>query len=111
MSNEDYAKGYNDGFRAGLEAGKGLNSLPYPSSPNTGPCFPWTGDKLNKPIGRTCQVCGMFFESGKAYGYCCANHNCPSKVTCSWTGDVIYNNTPNTNWSSWMSGRPTTKIT
>jgi len=64
MSNEDYAKGYNDGFRAGLEAGKTIQ----PSNPL------WD----NKP---QCRVCGMVFD--KVMGYVCMHNNCPSRVTCS----------------------------
>ena len=94
MSNEDYARGYNDGFRAGVEAGKELKAPSYPT---------W-------PTPKGCSVCGMVFEVGKAYGYVCGNSNCPSKVTCTLDSDTTYY-TPNTNWSSWMSGRPTTKIT
>lgn len=74
MSNEDYARGYNDGFRAGLEAGKEVKS-PYPIVP-VWPDYP------SNPKGHTCKACGMFFESGKAYGYVCMNPNCPTKVTC-----------------------------
>lgn len=69
-----YADGYNDGFRAGLEAGKGLKS---PSNPI------WP-DIDNKP---RCRVCGMDFS--KPMGYVCFNDKCPSKVTCSWTGETV----------------------
>ena len=87
MANEDYARGYNDGFRAGLEAGKGLKT----------PSLPPSLDPF-KPRGHTCAMCGMFFETGKVYGYVCGHNHCPSRVTCT--------STANTHWSSWMSGRP-----
>lgn len=29
------------------------------------------------PKGRQCGECGMKFEYGKAYGYCCASTKCP----------------------------------
>ena len=28
--------------------------------------------------GTQCGECGMKFEYGKAYGYCCMNQNCPT---------------------------------
>lgn len=75
MANEDYARGYNDGFRAGLEAGKGLNP-----SPPYWPKHPYQNDWMKWPNSNSCRVCGMVFEVGKAYGYVCGNSKCPSKI-------------------------------
>lgn len=37
-------------------------------------------DERQFPIkkGTQCGECGMKFEYGHAYGYCCPNHNCPT---------------------------------
>lgn len=69
---QGYAAGYNDGFRAGLEMGKG------PKAPSP---LPWSNPAVNA-IGHSCKVCGMFFEIGKAYGYVCGNPSCPTRITC-----------------------------
>jgi hypothetical protein len=82
MTSQDYKDGYKDGFKEGYEFGKKAAtppSNPYTTIPNDG----WKPDWLRQlGTGSTCSVCGMFFEHGKAYGYVCPNHHCPSKVTC-----------------------------
>ena len=91
MANEDYASGYNDGFEAGYKAGVATNTHKV-TTPT------WTPVPYEPPKGHTCRVCGMLFEAGKAYGCVCGHDRCPSRVT--------YTLTANTQWSSWMSGRP-----
>lgn len=86
MSNEDWSRGYKEGFEAGYKMGKEHNVPTYP----TYPTWPLPDVLGNPPQvkGHSCRVCGMFFEVGKAYGYSCGNSNCPSKVMCT-TGDKI----------------------
>lgn len=70
-----YAAGYDAGFKAGMAAGQGVHAYPArPYNPN---------EIWGQPKGYTCPVCNMFFEAGKAYGYCCMNSNCPTRVSCS----------------------------
>ena len=84
---EDYKQGFKDGFQAGVDAAMKANipqrcylpapspaTLPYPyNSP-----FPGFETTIQ---GMKCNVCGMIFQSGKAYGYACGNERCPTKVT------------------------------
>ena len=63
MSN-DYAKGFKEGFAAGLEEGKKLSSLKYPN---------YLGSFS------TCQVCGKQWGND-AWGYVCSNMYCPSRA-------------------------------
>jgi len=77
----DYARGYNDGFRAGLEAGKGLNAPSYPKWPS----WPLPDVFGNPPKSTQCKICGMFWETGKAYGYVCGRAGCPSSITASFS--------------------------
>jgi len=107
MSNEwqnGYTAGYQNGWEAGYNRGK-TEGLP-PSNPYK-PIH--QDDYLNKKpnFGTTCVVCGKFFEAGKAYGYVCGYHNCPSKAYCSTTSVGV---APNSQYSSWMSGRPTSVV-
>jgi len=76
---EDWARGYKEGFEAGYKMGRELNAPP------SLPLWPQPQQPYNVPNtkGTSCTVCGMFWETGKAYGYVCGNSNCPSKVTCS----------------------------
>lgn len=85
---DDYKQGFKDGFQAGVEAAIKANIpqrpyLPVPS-PVTVPYpyqTPYPGYK-NTPTGDIeCIICGMVFESGKAYGYACGIAICPAKVT------------------------------
>ena len=71
MSN-DYAKGFKDGFAAGLEEGKKLSS-PKPSWPMY----------LGSP--NTCQVCGKYFGNND-WGYVCSHTNCPTRAVAYSTG-------------------------
>jgi hypothetical protein len=69
MSQEDYKKGYRDGFIDGVNSVKShTNNIP------------------SMPIALACYVCGMRFTDSMGrpipMGYVCNNNNCPSKVTC-----------------------------
>lgn len=69
MSN-DYAKGFKEGFAAGLEEGKKLSSFKYPN---------YLGS-----LG-ICQVCGKQWGND-AWGYVCSNMYCPSRAIAYTTG-------------------------
>lgn len=69
MSDDEYKRGFRDGFAAGLEEGKRIQTLPYP------PYLPYP------TLYEGCPVCLKKFEGG-FWGYVCANPKCPSKVTC-----------------------------
>lgn len=76
---EGYADGYSNGWKAGYERGK-TEGLPTPN-PYQPPVNP--NDWLRSTgVGTTCPVCGMFFEYGKTYGYCCGHSKCPTRITC-----------------------------
>ena len=85
---DDYKQGFKDGFQAGVDAAMKANIpqrhyLPAPS-PATVPYpyqTPYPGYKYSPTGSIECIVCGMVFESGKAYGYACNNARCPTKVT------------------------------
>jgi hypothetical protein len=71
---DDYAKGFKDGFKIGLEEGKrhqNLNPVPY-----TLPYEPLTKTKDN------CPKCGIKISG--VMGYVCTSINCPTfpQVTC-----------------------------
>lgn len=70
---EDYAKGFKDGFAAGLEEGKKLNSLKYPNY-------------LGSP--GTCHVCGKYWGNG-VWGYVCSNQYCPSRAVAYTAGGAV----------------------
>lgn len=40
--------------------------------------LPFQGEMRPAPKGRQCGECGMKFEYGKSYGYCCQNLRCPT---------------------------------
>jgi hypothetical protein len=78
MSNEDYKKGYADGFQAGFELAKKqpvdiVN--PNPLSPNI-----WRNNPPGSP-SYGCAVCGLSYKDG-AMGYVCPRTDCPSRVYC-----------------------------
>jgi len=66
---DEYRSGFRDGFAAGLEEGKRIQTQPYPAYPT---------------LYDGCPVCLKKFDS--PWGYVCANPKCPSKVTCTTTG-------------------------
>ena len=68
MSN-DYAKGFKEGFAAGLEEGKKLSAPKITS------------------IGSVsaCGVCGKYFGNN-AWGYVCNHTNCPTRAVAYSTG-------------------------
>lgn len=65
----DYAKGFKDGFLAGVEEGKKLNQKDYWTQP-------WP-NYLGSP--NTCVVCGKDWGNG-AWNYYCSNARCPSQA-------------------------------
>lgn len=73
MSN-DYAKGFKEGFAAGLEEGKKLNP----------PKIEWPGYLGSAGY---CSVCGKDFGN-KIWGYVCSNANCPTRVT-AYSGGAV----------------------
>lgn len=91
---DDYAKGFKDGFAAGLEEGKKLAPV-VPSYPSF----------LGSP--GYCQVCGKDFGNGKIWGYVCINANCPTRVTAYSDGAVgaTYDNM-SSSYPDW-AGNPT----
>jgi hypothetical protein len=89
MNTNDWQNGYTAGYQNGWEAG--YNRGKTEGLPPSNPYKPnLQDDYLNKKpsFGHTCFVCGRFFEAGKAYGYVCGYHNCPSKTYCSTTSSV-----------------------
>lgn len=85
MNTNDWQNGYTAGYQNGWEAGynrgktEGLPKNPHQQGQQ------WPSARS---VGTTCFVCGKFFEAGKAYGYVCGYHNCPSKTYCSTTSSV-----------------------
>lgn len=82
MSNEDYRQGYRDGWHdASNPFSKKKPFKPEnPYIPPTLPPFPYNPSPVEQK-DYSCPVCGITFEFGKAYGYACAQVNCPSKAT------------------------------
>ena len=72
----DYAKGFKDGFAAGLEEGKKL-------APKERTYNPWidTGPYVGK-VKESCPKCGIKISG--VMGYVCSSPNCPTfpQVTC-----------------------------
>jgi hypothetical protein len=76
IMSDDYAKGFKDGFAAGLEEGKKLAT----SKPS-----------LNDFVfgsSTACKVCGKDWGHGGAWGYVCMNANCPTRAIAYSTGAV-----------------------
>lgn len=73
----DYAKGFKDGFLAGVEEGKKLNQKDYWTQP-------WP-NYLGRPW--TCVVCGKDWGNG-SWNYYCSNARCPSQAVAYTTGAV-----------------------
>ena len=93
---DDYAKGFKDGFAAGLEEGKrhqNLNPVPY-----TRPYEPLDMTKDN------CPKCGIKISG--VMGYVCTSINCPTfpQVTCCAVG-ATYDNM-SSSYPDW-AGNPT----
>lgn len=68
MADEDYKKGYRDGW---------LDAIKH---------NPWNNIPTAKePINRSCLVCGMSFVDSmgrfNSIGYVCNDSNCPSRIT------------------------------
>lgn len=61
----DYAKGFKDGFAAGLEEGKKLNQ----------PQIGWPSTSPNLFLKETCPKCGIKIDG--VMGYVCGSINCP----------------------------------
>lgn len=71
---EDYAKGFKEGFAAGLEEGKKL----APKQTRLDDYLFGQSDYLGMP--NTCHVCGRMQDG--VSGYVCFSPRCPGKVTC-----------------------------
>ena len=74
--NEEYIKGYRDGFKDGLDYEKKPITYPY-----TYP-YPPVQYPLN-PMNSKCMVCGMALN-GMTH-YCCMNVKCPSRANYTYT--------------------------
>jgi hypothetical protein len=94
MSNEDWRKGYQEGFNDGYDKAKKewQHAMDFWKLPN-----PLT---LNPVIGTgptKCSVCGMEYVDSlgrlKTMGYVCNNPKCPGKVMCSTQAAGMANNT------------------
>ncbi len=104
---DDWQNGYTAGYQNGWEAGYNRGKTEgLPKNPYQQPQQDWM---RQKNFGSTCFVCGKFFEAGKAYGYVCAYSHCPSKAYCS-TVPLTASSAANAQWSSWMSGRPSSAV-
>ena len=103
MTCKEWRDGYATGFWDGYEKGKREGQ----TSPYVRPPLPAQDDWLRaKNIGTKCHACGMFFEAGKAYGYVCGYHNCPSKPYCSTTASATSNvciSSSNSQFVPWYS--------
>jgi hypothetical protein len=64
--NDEYKKGYADGFRDGHKAG--LDSIYWRPNPPGAPAY-------------GCPVCGLCYKDG-TIGYYCPRIDCPTKFTC-----------------------------
>lgn len=62
--NDDYKRGYREGFLDGFHAARDNDSLMSP----------------NIPIPMQCGICGM--RTDAPMGLVCFHPNCPTKVTC-----------------------------
>jgi hypothetical protein len=67
MTNDDYKRGYREGYQDGMDAARKLLDPYLPIAPVL-PTVP----------SRTCRVCGI--DLSKATGYVCYNGSCPSRV-------------------------------
>lgn len=89
MSN-DYAKGFKDGFAAGLEEGKKLIEEQWrlDKIAELEKTLPKTVTRLDDYVfGSTgyCSVCGKYFGNN-AWGYVCNHTNCPTRAVAHSTG-------------------------
>lgn len=89
MSDDDYKRGYREGFMDGFKVAQENVRSPVQNSPNVYPNPPWNitcggGVVPVIPLKSTsvktsgCSVCGIKFEG--TYGYGCPRLDCPSKV-------------------------------
>ena len=75
---EEYARGFKDGFAAGLEEGKKLTPVVSKDPTRLDDYVFGQPGYLGMP--NTCHVCGRL-QSG-VEGYVCYSPRCPTKVTC-----------------------------
>lgn len=75
MNNEDYKKGYRDGWKDAMESLQ-PNMKPTPYLPGT----PWPEVQSVK----SCRTCGMDYN--KMTHYVCYHPSCPTKVSCGGGG-------------------------
>jgi len=71
MSDEDYKKGYVDGFKDGFELALD-KSQPQPNI--------WRNNPPGSP-SYGCSVCELCYKDG-TIGYVCSRIDCPTKFTC-----------------------------
>jgi hypothetical protein len=103
--NQDYRKGYKDGFSDGVEWERNnpVRPLPLPVVPNTTPISPlvpkypspYPPDYPDKfEFKNKCSVCGITMDGPMLY--CCMNINCPYKRQITWSvtgiGNLVNNN-------------------
>ena len=107
----DYAKGFKDGFLAGVEEGKKLNDKTYMKGLTEGmkktlppPYVPSTLPGYTLERTDTCPKCGI--KIGGAMGYVCSSVNCPTYYK-TWTGPSHYSDwspVPGTVWAAGSQG-------
>ena len=67
MTNDDYKRGYREGYQDGVEYARELYGSLLPIAP-----------VLPTVVPNRCNVCGITFEG--AMGYVCTNPRCPTRV-------------------------------
>lgn len=70
--NDEYKRGYREGFLDGFHAARDNDSLMSPNIPNND----WTKPHTIMPW--KCNVCGLTFQS--LIDYVCPRGNCPTKA-------------------------------
>jgi hypothetical protein len=70
MTNDEYKKGWYDGYHA---------------AKNEAPTFPIAPAPIRKLVNKNCEVCGIAFYNPdgtlKIMGYVCSKDKCPSRIT------------------------------
>lgn len=56
-----------------------LNKMPPEAGSGEYDIIPKLPAERAQKKGAICGECGMIFEYGKAYGYCCMNNRCPTQ--------------------------------
>jgi hypothetical protein len=96
----DYAKGFKDGFAAGLEEGKKI-------APKEQTYNPWidTGPYVGK-VKESCPKCGIKISG--VMGYVCSSPNCPTfpQVTCGTPMTGAVGPMPTQSWNPFYNDLP-----